>query len=157
VRQRVATAKDEKTVHIFEEAQMIRSSLMALIAPVAIAAGMFAPSKAEAAERYAVVGIENTTKNTINLQHKWGDGKWHTDVLKPGEKKWYWWTYEFANEDKSPPFHVRFDSDLKPGEVFEIGYHLKKNAAPAPDWKYAHKYIFKYDGDRKYIDLYELK
>ena len=83
--------------------------------------------------------------------------KRHSFYLKPGEKKWFWWTYDFANEDKSPPFHVRFDSDLKPGEVFEIGYHLKKNAAPAPDWKYAHKYIFKYDGDRKYIDLYELK
>ena len=102
-----------------------------------------------------MVGIENPTKVTIRLQHKWGDGQWTTDTLKPGEKKWFWWTYNRPNEDKSPRFYVRFDSDLHPGKVFEIDYDLKKNAAPAPDWEYAHKYFFKFDGDGNYIDLYE--
>ncbi|MBY0458797.1 MAG: hypothetical protein K2V38_15780, partial [Gemmataceae bacterium] len=90
-------------------------------------------------------------------QHKWGDGQWHTDVLKPGERKWFWHTYAFANENKSPRFHVKFDSDLKPGSVFTIDYDLKKNAAPAHDWKDAHKYVFEYDGNRQFIDLFEKK
>ena len=136
---------------------MIRSSLLALVAPVAMATTLFSSGSATAAERYGVVGIENTTQLTIRVQHKWGDGPWKTDVLKPGEKTWFWWTYTKPNEDKSPRFHVRFDSDLHKGKVFEIDYDLKKNAAPAPDWEYAHKYVFKYDGDRNYIDLYEKK
>ncbi|HEY1186430.1 MAG TPA: hypothetical protein VGE74_02185 [Gemmata sp.] len=136
---------------------MIRSTLLALVAPVAIAATLFSPAKAEAANRFAVVGIENTTQHTVRLSHKWGDGQWRTDVLKPGERKWFWHTYTVANENKSPRFHVKFDSDLKPGEVFTINYDLKKNAAPAHDWENAHKYAFKYDGNKTFIDLYEKK
>jgi hypothetical protein len=136
---------------------MFRTTLLALAAPLAIAATVFSPSKAEAANRFAVVGIENTTQNTINLQHKWGDGEWKKDVLKPGERKWFWHTYAFAGENKSPRFHVRFDSDLQPGKLFTINYDLKKNAAPAHDWEDAHKYVFKYDGNRTFIDLYEKK
>ena len=134
---------------------MFRSSLLALIAPLAFAGTLFSANTAQAANRFAVVGIENTTQHTIKLQHKWGDGEWKTDVLKPGEKKWFWWTYSVANENKSPRFHVRFDSDMHPGKLFEIDYDLKKNAAPAHEWENAHKYIFNYDGNKSYIDLYE--
>ena len=133
---------------------MVRSTLLALAAPLALTATMFSPAKAEAANRFAVVGIENTTQNTINLQHKWGDGEWKTDVLKPGDRKWFWWTYSKQNENKSPKFHVRFDSDLQPGKVFTINYGLKKYSAPAHDWEDANKYVFKFDGNNKFIDLY---
>lgn len=108
-----------------------------------------------AANRFAVVGVENGTHVAIRMQHKWGDGQWATDVLQPGGKKWFWQTYEHANDNRSPRFHVQFDSDLSPGRVFNIPYELKKNAAPAHEWENAHRYIFRYDGNTNYIDLRE--
>jgi hypothetical protein len=110
-----------------------------------------------AANRFAVVGVENGTHVTIRLQHKWGDGNWRTDVLRPGGRKWFWHEYSRANENHSPAFRVRFDSDLNPGEVFHINYALKKNAAPAHEWENANKYIFRYDGNRNYIDLFDAR
>jgi hypothetical protein len=110
-----------------------------------------------AASRFAVVGVENGTQVTIRLQHKWGDGAWRTDVLRPGARKWFWHEYDRANENRSPAFRVRFDSDLNPGEMFQINYALKKNAAPAHEWENAHKYVFRYDGNRNYIDLYDMR
>ena len=93
---------------------MIRPIALALVAPLALAATMFSPSKAEASNRYAVTGIENSTQYTVRMYHKWGNGEWKLDVLKPGEKKWFWHTYAHVNENKSPKFHMKFDSDFKP-------------------------------------------
>jgi hypothetical protein len=132
---------------------MLRTMTLALAVPLALATIWDSP-KAEAADRFGVVGIENTTRVTIRLQHRWGNGQWSTDVLGPGGRKWYWSEYRVANEDKSPPFHVRFDSDLSPGQFYEK-YDLKKNRAPDHDWNYAHKYAFKYNGNRSFIELYE--
>ena len=42
-----------------------------------------------AANRFAVVGVENGTHVAIRMQHKWGDGQWATDVLQPGGKMAY--------------------------------------------------------------------
>ena len=108
-----------------------------------------------AANRFAVVGVENGTHVTIRMEHKWGDGSWKLDVLPPGGRKWLWHTYDNPNENRSPRFHLRFDSDLQPGKRFDINYDLKKRAAPAHDWEDAHKYVFRFDGNRNYIDLYE--
>ena len=134
---------------------MIRTLTLGLLVTLALAATPLIPATAEAASRYAVVGVENTTHVTIRMQHRWGDGDWRTDVLTPGERKWFWWTYGHANENSSPRFHVRFDSDLHPGQIFTIDYDLRKNAAPVPEWAYAHQYAFRYDGNRNYIDLYD--
>jgi hypothetical protein len=112
------------------------------------------PDGAEASNRFAVVGLENGTHVTIRVQHKWGDGQWKEDVVPPGGRKWFWWTYAHANDNTSPKFHVKFDSDLHPGKIFTINYDLKKNAAPAHEWENARQYVFKYDGTRDYIDLY---
>src|SRR5262249_240166 len=68
-----------------------------------------------AANRFAVGGVENGTHVTIRMHHRWGDGSWTTDVLQPGGRKWFWQTYDYANENRSDRFHVRFDSDLHPG------------------------------------------
>ena len=134
---------------------MRRTLILGLGATLALAATPFSLAKVEAATRYAVVGIQNTTHVTVRMEHRWGDGQWKLDVLPPGERKWFWWTYRHANENSSPRFHVRFDSDLHPGKRFTIDYDLKKSAAPAPSWEYAHKYLFRYDGARKYIDLFD--
>ena len=117
-----------------------------------LAAIDFGAIRVYAANRFAVVGLENATHVTIRLYHKWGDGEWTQDVIPAGGRKWYWWTY--ANANHSPRFQVRFDSDLAPGKMFNINYDLRKRAAPAHDWEDAYKYIFRYDGNRSYIDLY---
>ena len=139
-----------KTVtHTLGARTISRNAFIAAIALLVAAAG----ATLAAANRFAVVGIENGTHVTIRLQHKWGDGTWMTDVLRPGGRKWFWHEYSRANENRSPKFHVRFDSDLNPGDVFHINYALEKRAAPAHDWEDANKYVFRYDGNRKYIDL----
>jgi hypothetical protein len=140
----------------FRETGVIsRRAFVAMVALMVLVASGFTANTAEAANRYAVVGVENATHVTIRLQHKWGDsGTWTMDAVQPGGKKWFWWTYKAANDNHSPKFHVKFDSDLQPGNVFPINYDLKKNAAPAHEWDNASQYVFKYDGNRNYIDLY---
>jgi hypothetical protein len=58
---------------------MLRTMTLALAVPLALAAICGIP-KAEAADRFGVVGIENATQVTIRLQHRWGDGQWTTDA-----------------------------------------------------------------------------
>ena len=112
---------------------------------------------ANAADRFGVIGVENSTKVVIRLQHRWGtSGAWASDTLPPGERKWYWWTFTKPNEDKTPQFQVRFDSDLSPGQFVE-NYDLTAYQAPAHEWVNAHKYIFRYDGGGKFIELYDEK
>ena len=53
-----------------------------------------------AANRFAVVGVENGTQVTIRLQHKWGNGEWRTDVLRPGYKKWFWREYRSRESEQ---------------------------------------------------------
>jgi len=137
---------------------MIRSSLLALAAPIALAATMFSPAKAEAANRFAVTGIENKSTHTVKYQIKWGDGAWHTITLKPGERWLHWHTYSKPNENHSPKLTIRFDSEFDPKQKpFFIEYALKRNAAPAHDWEDAHKYVFRNDGNQFFIDLKEAR
>jgi hypothetical protein len=135
---------------------MIRRMIPALAARLAIAAALFGAIEAAAVDRFAVVGIENGTQVTIRLEHKWGNAPWSLDVLGPGQRKLFWHTFATANEDRSPPFNVRFDSDLSAGK-FEEGYHLTLYGAPAHEWDNAHKYVFKYDAGRKFVELYDQK
>jgi hypothetical protein len=132
---------------------MIRK-ILALTLPLVLAATLYGPSKAAAADRFAVIGVENTTHVNVNLQHRWGEGQWANDVLPPGGKKWYWHEFTVANQDTNPPFHVRFDSDLSPGK-FEERYHLLAYRAPDHQWEFAHKYVFRYDRSKNFIELFD--
>lgn len=138
----------------FRDTGISSRAFVAGIAMVVLVAIGFTSNTSEAANRFAVVGVENATHVTIRLHYRWGDGEWKTDVIRPSSKKWFWWTYSQANDNRSPPFRVKFDSDLQPGQIFTINYQLKKNAAPAHEWENAHQYVFRYDGNRNYIDLY---
>jgi hypothetical protein len=129
---------------------------MLRISTMALAVVFCGFETADAADRFGVVGIENSTQVTVRLQHRWGDGSWDLDVLSPGGRKWFWSEFQVANQDKTPPFHVRFDSDLSPGKFVEK-YNLKMNQAPDHDWNFSHKYILKYDGNRTFVDLFEEK
>jgi hypothetical protein len=134
---------------------MMRKTLT-LTLPLLLGLALWVPGDAAATDRYAVIGIENATHVTVRYQHRWGEGAWGNDVLTPGEKKWHWHEFKSPNEDKNPPFHVKFDSDLRPGQFWEK-YHLRGFAAPDHTWDYAHKYVFKYDGSQNVIDLFDEK
>ena len=89
--------------------------------------------QSHAADRFGVVGIENTTHVTVRFQHRWGDRSWNEDVLAPGAKKWFAWEFSHAGEDMTPTFHVKFDSDLSPGKFFE-SYRLQAYQALPQDF-----------------------
>lgn len=135
---------------------MTRTRILALATTLALAATLCNTPRAEAVDRFGVVGIENATQVTIRLNHRWGDAQWTLDVLAPGQRKWYWWTFSRPNEDRTPPFHVQFDSDLSPGKFVEK-YDLRPYQASAHEWENAHKYIFRYDSGKKFIELYDEK
>jgi hypothetical protein len=139
-----------------EEDDMTRTMILTLATASALAAALCNTPRAEAADRFGVIGIENATHVTIRLNHRWGNAQWASDVLPPRERKWYWWTFSHANEDKTPGFHVQFDSDLSPGTFVER-YDLQPYQAPEHEWQNAHKYIFRYDGGQKFIELYDEK
>jgi hypothetical protein len=71
----------------------------------------------------------------------------------PAEKRWFSHEYKFANENHSPTFRIRSDSDLS-GQRFNITYKLERRAAVGQGYGYGKKYAFRYDGgDRRFIDL----
>ena len=135
----------------------MKSRMIAALAALVVLATVFCtPPKAYATNRFAVVGIENATHVTIHIQYKWGGKPWKKDVIAPGHRKYYWWTYSRPNENKSPRFRVWFDSDLS-GRRFIETYNLKKRAAPDHTWNFAEKYIFRYDRSKNFIELYHKK
>jgi hypothetical protein len=133
-----------------------RANAAALAGPLAVTSILFVAPPAEAADRFAVIGVENSTNVTVRMDHRWGEGQWATDVLSPGTRRWFSWEFSVQNQDQNPPFHVRFDSDLSPGK-FEERYHLMAFRAPVNDWPHAHKYIFRFDGNQRFIELYDEK
>jgi hypothetical protein len=114
--------------------------------------------QALAANRYGVVCLMNETGVTINYIYKVGNnGTWQEQQLEPNGRRWFWHQYDRANEDRSPPFYIKFDSDLRAGRRFAIEYHLTRYAAIGQGCECGKRYAFRYDrGDRRYIDLKSL-
>jgi hypothetical protein len=128
-----------------------RITLLSLLA-LGFLAAMAAP--AAAADRYGVIGMTNRTNITVNFQYKVGDGTWGSKKIAPGEKLWFAHEYKKINEDRSPPFYIRFDSDLRKGKNFTTEYKLERRAAVGQSYEHGKKYAFEYEkGDRNFIDL----
>ena len=131
----------------------MRVAVAALAGFSALAA--FVPA-AQAANRFALVCIENRTNVTLNYNFKWGvDGKWSSRTLAPNAGRAHSWRYSHPDENRSPGLHVSFDSDLS-RRMIKQSYFLKARASPQEsDCKaYANEYVFVYDGTaKKYIDL----
>jgi hypothetical protein len=114
-----------------------------------------AASGATAADRYAVIAVENTLSDvTIGMTFAWGDAGWEKRSLKPGEKHQFCHEFAHPNEDKNPPFHIKFDSSVAPG-VYVEGYHLTAKAAPACEFDRGHQYKFRYEVKGKFVELYD--
>ena len=127
---------------------------LASIGAAALALALAATS-ATAATRYAVIAVENATNNaTVGMSFRWGEGEWKTRRLKPGERHYFCHKFDKPNENKNPPFHIKFDSDVRPGEYVER-YHLKALAAADCGFEQGHKYKFKYEVKGKFVELYD--
>jgi hypothetical protein len=102
--------------------------------------------------RYGIVTIHNKTDVTINYAYRIGNGAWRQTSISPGNYRYYYHQYAFANENRSPTFHIRFDSDLGPGIAMK-GYVFKRNPAAWPNADFGRHYNFKRTGGNR-IDIY---
>ena len=93
--------------------------------------------------RYGIVTIHNTIGSIINYSYRIGNGDWHQASIKPGHYRYYYHTYDFANENRSPLFRIRFDSDMEAG-VARRELTLRRNPAPWVNAEFGRHYDFKY-------------
>jgi hypothetical protein len=111
--------------------------------------------KTEAADRFAILCLNNNTNRIINYKYKWGDGNWKTSRVRPAGRYLHSWKYKRQNQRKSPHFRIRFDSDLSSAKYWQK-YNLKRNASPEQSCRSGKNYVFKYDGkSKRYVELYK--
>jgi hypothetical protein len=102
--------------------------------------------------RYGIVTVHNDSQRTINYSYRIGNSAWRQSSVGPGRLRYYWHRYAFANENHSPSFHIRFDSDMGPGAAWRQ-YHLKRNPAAWVHSDFGKHYAFKsVSGNR--VDLF---
>jgi hypothetical protein len=102
--------------------------------------------------RYGIVTIHNETPYVIRYSYRIGDGNWHQVTLEPKHCRYYWHEYAYANENRSPNFHIRFDSDMTSG-VATRRLTLSRNRAPYVKSEFGRHYDFKTMSDGQ-INLY---
>jgi hypothetical protein len=102
--------------------------------------------------RYGIVTIHNKTQWTIKYSYRIGNGAWHQSSVEPGHHQCYWHEYAFANENRSPSFHIRFDSDKGPGAAWRQ-FHLKRNHAAWVNPEFGRHYDFKVEAGNQ-INLF---
>ena len=109
---------------------------------------------AQAADRYGVACIFNRTSVPINFQAKVGDNQWQQFTLTPNSNRWFSHRYSRANENRSPPLEVKFDSDLRRNSLFNLTYKLPRRAAEGDTCGEGKPYAFVYESaNRNFIDL----
>jgi hypothetical protein len=113
-------------------------------APLAVGfpAGQAVQAQVIGGNRYGIVTVHNTTPWTIKYSYRIGDGAWRQTSVEPGHRRYYWHKYAFANENRSPWFHIRFDSDMGPGAAWRQ-YRLERNPAAWVHADFGRHYDFK--------------
>jgi hypothetical protein len=100
----------------------------AALLAVEFSAGQAVQAQVIGGNRYGIVTIHNKTPWTIKYSYRIGNGPWHQTSVEPEHHRYYWHKYDFANENRSPSFHIRFDSDMGRGAAWRE-FHLKRNPA----------------------------
>jgi hypothetical protein len=108
-----------------------------------------------AANRYGVVCLHNETRATVGLRIKWEDvGQWEPYSLRPGWNRSFSHRYDQQNANRSPRLLVKFDSDVRVGNRYNIEYQLPRRAAAGNSCAEGNQYVFVYEGtNRNFIDL----
>jgi hypothetical protein len=153
-----AVATSGWTFYFMEEVMASTFTRRQALAGSCMGAALFlAPGVAHAVTRYAVVSIANETQTNVLLGYRWGDSEtWHQINLGPGAK--HWWSHTFAkpNENKAPPFYIRFDSDTSAKRYIEP-WKLTGRAAAEQLFELGNKYALRYDGPtRRYIEIFDV-
>jgi hypothetical protein len=122
------------------------------------AALFLAPGVGHAAvTRFAVVSIANETQTSLLLSYRWGDSdNWQQINLRPGAR--HWWSHRFSrpNENRAPPFYIRFDSDTTSKRYIEP-WKLTGRAAVEERFDLGNKYALRYDGpSRRYVEIFDV-
>jgi hypothetical protein len=125
-----------------------------LAALLALTAVLCCSPEASAATRYGTLSIKNLTHGTLNFSYKIGkNDHWHSSSIHPGQVRLWKHKYKYVNEDRSPQFYIRFDSDLT-DDTFWIEYKLDRYAKPGDSVRESKQYAFEYEKlNRHYIDL----
>jgi hypothetical protein len=106
-------------------------------------------------DRFAIVTITNKTPNTVRYRYNWGDSdKWYRIELKPAAYRWDSHEYRIPGQNRSPHFHIRFDSSLG-ADTSMKAYTLEKAAARFKDPDLGRHHDFKISADGHSIDIYK--
>lgn len=112
------------------------------------------PSAASATNRYSVISISNDTQANIFLEWRWSSPEWKKLTLAAGARHWWSHKYDRPNENRSPDFQLRYDSDSRSGAKYTETETLRGYAAPEQNFDLGRKYAFRYDGpSKRYIKL----
>jgi hypothetical protein len=77
--------------------------------------------------------------------------------LAAGANHWWSHKYDRPNENRSPDFVLKFDSDGRAGSEYGDTRVLRGNAAPEQNFDLGHKYVFRYDDpSKRYVKLIDL-
>lgn len=128
----------------------------AVLATLALGISGAAVESASAANRYAMVTLENPFKTiTITYQFKWGEeGQWQTRTLYPGQSRWHSWKYAYPDQNRSPKLYIKFDADRYSGQYYWQTYWLVRYAVPDQASR-GKVYRFKFNGPgQRYIEPY---
>lgn len=133
---------------------MVRSN--AVQAAALAAAFVFgAAENTYAADRFAVISIDNATNATVTVTYRWGTQSKKNHTFTPGQRHWFSYKYDSPSSPSSPDFFISFDSDVRGGKYIE-DKRLHGFRAPEENYDLGHKYTFRYDGpSKRYIELYD--
>ncbi len=105
--------------------------------------------------KMALTCISNKTDFTVKYQAHWSDGSWTSYTLTPNQWRSHTWNYDFANENRSPKFYVRFDENLQQTGSQYQSYYLTQFSAVDSDCNRQRQHEeFKYTDNRAKINLF---
>jgi hypothetical protein len=133
------------------------SSTFVLAVPLALAAILSITPKVEAADRFAVISVQNETNANITIAYRWADDQTKkTHLLAPNAKHWFSYKYPSPDANHSPDFFISFDADTT-NQNYSEDKKLHGYRAPEQNFDLGHKYGFRYNGpSKRYIEIYDI-
>jgi hypothetical protein len=102
---------------------------------------------------YALTTIENPTELTLHYSVQWGDGRWVTYTLYPGEYRTHYYEYGWNDDRHSPQLRIRFDSTLCDDGYVPKVYRLDRYANYSVSHNAGKRYLFRVSPGGCFLDL----
>lgn len=113
--------------------------------------------ESQAADRYALVKVVNTSNITLNFQYQFDNGEWRSASLKPGH--WYgiYAGFTAPGSYKHSLIRLRYDEDLRLGRDHYRLLTPYVKYSPDIDYHRAQVYHFGYDGAlQQFVDMFRI-